>query len=233
MQNQVISKGNDFQTYTIGGGLEFNETQMSLFLDNQYEATKLELQGHFTDNEVWIIVNSLNGMPYSLEQSAKFIVNEFAEDYIRYGIAEGFLDFEEFLLLNKLQKLTEFQAYTILKMVSEFLEFDLDEEIDHESEELLNDIFKFSDREMIVDDKEECCDCGRDNFELSWKLGFEKLRHIGTIFAHKFGIFIAVRYDEGEFTLYEDCQNCGELHFLESYTIDELIELDVMKEARP
>jgi len=133
MQNQVISKGNDFQTYTIGGGLEFNETQMSLFLDNQYEATKLELQGHFTDNEVWIIVNSLNGMPYSLEQSAKFIVNEFAEDYIRYGIAEGFLDFEEFLLLNKLQKLTEFQAYTILKMVSEFLEFDLDEEIDHKS----------------------------------------------------------------------------------------------------
>ena len=232
MQNQVISKGNDIQTYTIGGGFEFNKKQMSLFLDNQFEATKLELQGRFTSNEVLIIVDSLNGVPYSPGQSAKFIVNEFVEDYIHYGIAKGFLDFGDFLLLNKLQKLTEFQTYTVLKMVSEFLEIDLDEELDHDSEELLNDIFKITDREIIVNNEEECCECGRENFELSWKLGFEKLRHIGTIFAHKFGIFIAVRYGEGEFTLFEDCQNCGELHFLESYTIDELIKLDVMEEAK-
>lgn len=232
MQNQVITKGNDFQTYSIGGGLEFDEKQMSFFIGNQYEAAKLELQGLFTTSELWIIVDSLNGIPYSPEQSAKFIVNEFVEDYIQHGIAEGLLDFVHSLLPNKLEKLTEFQAFTTLKMVSEFLETDLDEKLNQDSEELLNGIFQISDREMIIDEEEECCDCGWDNFELSWELGFQKLRHIGTIFALKFGIVIAVRFDEGEFTLYEDCENCGELHFLESYSIHELIELDVMEEAK-
>lgn len=232
MQNQVTTSGNDFQTYSIGGGLEFDEKQMSFFIDNQYEAAKLELQGLFTTSELWIIVDSLNGIPYSSEQSAKFIVNEFVEDYIQHGIAEGLLDFDDTLLLNKLQRLTEFQAFSILKMVSEFLETDLDEELDQDSEELLNGIFQISDSEMIIEDEEECCGCGWDNFELSWELGFQKLRHIGTIFALKFGIFVAVRFDEGEFALYEDCKNCGELHFLESYSIDELVEIDVMEETK-
>jgi hypothetical protein len=238
MQNQVISRGNDIQTYTIGEGLEFGEKQMSFFLDKQYEAAKFELQGLFTTKEVWLIIHSLNGFPYSPELSAKFLLNEFVEDYIRHDYAEEYLDAECSLLLNKLNILTEFQAYTVLKMVSEFLEIDLDEELDQDSEELLNEIFVVSYRESVMGGDESCSeeisDCEKDfqNFELSWKFGFEKLHHIGTILALKFGIFIAVKFDDGEFTLYEDCQNCGELHFLESYTIDELMELDVMEEAK-
>lgn len=237
MQNQVISRGNDFQAYTIGEGLDFSEKQMLFFLGNQYEAAKLELQGLFTTNEAWVLVHSLNGVPYSPELSAKFILNEFIEDYIRHGYIEEYLDTECSPLLNKLEKLTEFQAYSILKMVSKFLEIDLDEDLDQDSEELLNEIFKVSDRERVINDEEVylegCCDCEGDyqNFELCWEFGLEKLRHIGTIFALKYGIFVAIGFEEGEFTLLEDCKDCGELHFLESYTIEDLIELDVVEEA--
>ncbi|MBN6185676.1 hypothetical protein JQN58_01595 [Aneurinibacillus sp. BA2021] len=121
----------------------FKAKQMVYMLNEVYQGTKRELKGFFNLNETWLIVSAFNGHLYSpgLPNKTVLIVN--VEDNIHYNSADEMFDVDADKLLKKLNQLTEFQAFTVIRMAYEFLFSPAKRAIDMENqnEKLLRAIF--------------------------------------------------------------------------------------------
>lgn len=244
MQNVAKSKEigslESYKVVRLVEEIEHNEKRKLLFINEQYKAAKLELKGLFTTQEAWMIVIKLNTVQISSEQeqSEKSILIKNIQEEIHNSSDGKLYDINGNLLLSKLNRLSEFQAYTVLRMTSEFLNKYLDVDHDQNSEDLLNEIFMVSKNESTNHD--EICSgefnqCEENtqhtNLNLQMELAEEKLGHIKKILKLSSGIDIVIGLNEGEYSLFQDCDNCGGYHLLETYSIEEAVALDAETEA--
>lgn len=70
-----------------------------------------------------------------------------------------------------------------------------------------------------------------NNLNLQMELAEEKLGHIRTILELSYGMDIVIGLNEGEYSLFQDCDNCGGYHLLETYSMEEAVALDAETEA--
>jgi hypothetical protein len=242
MQNVVnlkkIECSGSFKIERLAEEIESNENQMLHFINEQYKEAKLKLQGLFTTKEAWMIVIKLNAVQISLKQSAKFILIENIREEIHNSSNGKLYDINGNLLLSKLNRLSEIHAYTVLRMTSEFLNKYSGVVSNQNSEGLLNEIFMVSKNESTNHD-EICsgefnqCEENRhhNNLNLQMELAEEKLGHIRTTLELSYGTNIVIGLNEGEYSLFQDCDNCGGYHLLETYSIEVAVALDAETEA--
>ena len=121
----------------------FKAKQMVYMLNEVYQGTKKELKGFFNINEAKVIVNAFNGHLYSPELSNKAVLNANVEDDIQFNVADEIFGVDADKLLKKLNQLTEFQAFTVIRMAYEYLYSRERKAIDMENqnENLLKEIF--------------------------------------------------------------------------------------------
>lgn len=121
----------------------FKAKQMVYMLNEVYQGTKKELKGFFNINEAKVIVNTFNGHLYSPELSNKTVLNANVEDGIQFNLADEIFGVDADKLLKKLNQLTEFQAFTVIRMAYEYLYSRERKAIDMENqnENLLKEIF--------------------------------------------------------------------------------------------
>lgn len=90
----------------------------------------------------------------------------------------------------------------------------------------------FKNKEEIIMQINQCEEnTPQTNLNLQMKLAEEKLGHIRTILELSSGIDIVIGLNEGEYSLFQDCDNCGGYHLLETYSIEEAVALDAETEA--
>lgn len=126
----------------------FKAKQMVYMLNEVYQGTtKKELIGLFDLNEARLIVNAFNGYLYSPELSNKTVLVANVEDDIQLNFSDEVFGVDAEKLLKKLNQLTEFQAFTVIRMAYEFLYSCYKHEIDTENqkEKLLKAIFNVKD----------------------------------------------------------------------------------------
>ncbi|MBY6270211.1 MULTISPECIES: hypothetical protein [Parageobacillus] len=109
------------KTFPIKDDLENKAKQMMFILAEVYDTTKEELKDYFNENEVVLITNAFNGQLYLPELPAKAVLIGSVEDEIFYNSGDKRYDVDGDTLLDKLNKLTEFQALTVIMMAYESL----------------------------------------------------------------------------------------------------------------
>lgn len=121
----------------------FKAKQMVYMLNAVYQGTKKELIGLFDLNESRLIVNAFNGHLYSPELPNKTVLLANVEDDIQLNLADEVFGVDSDKLLEKLNQLTEFQAFTVIRMAYEYLYSRERKAIDMENqnENLLKTIF--------------------------------------------------------------------------------------------
>ncbi|WP_067625197.1 hypothetical protein [Alicyclobacillus acidiphilus] len=68
--------------------------------------------------------------------------------------------------------------------------------------------------------------------QLRERLVVEKLNHISSVLTYKWGIDnLVVKDDHESFAIFRICEDCGNLHLLSEYSLDELLSLDADTEA--
>lgn len=189
------------------------------------------VDGYFTTEESWVIVNALNGPLDISERPEKNELVRIVQNYFNRTRTKKFQQVNEETLLNKLTILSEVQAKDTVLKAKKFLDIDCNEELNHESEDVLKDIF------MIVETEE---DYTHNHFindyseiDEGWlEVASEKIRHVRTLLRLRYNLLVTIVATDGGFDLYVNCDSCFSLHYLEFYSIEELIELDVASEAK-
>lgn len=134
---------NQFPMETELDDYSFKAKQMVYMLNEVYQGTKRELKEFFSLNEARLIVNAFNGHLYSSELPNKTVLVANVEDDIHINLAEEIFGVDADKLLKKLNQLTEFQAFTVIRMAYEYLYSRERKAIDMENqnENLLKAIF--------------------------------------------------------------------------------------------
>ncbi|QEY21629.1 hypothetical protein D0S48_13660 [Psychrobacillus sp. AK 1817] len=140
---------NQFPMETELDDYSFKAKQMVYMLNEVYQGTKRELKGFFDLNEARLIVNAFNGHLYSPELPNKIVLVANVEDDIQINVADEIFGVDVDKLLKKLNQLSEFQAFTVIRMAYEFLYSRYREAIDTDNQngKLLSAIFNVKDEE--------------------------------------------------------------------------------------
>lgn len=138
---------NQFPMETEHDDYSFKAKQMVHMLNEVYQGTKRELKEFFSLNEARLIVNAFNGHLYSSELPNKTVLVANVEDDIQINLSDEMFGVDADKLLKKLNQLTEFQAFTVVRMAYEFLYSGYREAIDtdNQNEKLLSAIFNVKD----------------------------------------------------------------------------------------
>lgn len=125
--NQKI-QGNNFKNskFAIQGAKDYHdEMRLSVLEDiiiNAYNRTRDELKDNLDIDEAKLIINALNGSLYTSHLSDKYVLLTEIYAYLHMNNVNA----DE--LLQKIETLTEFQAFTVIRMAIEFWEDDSDED---------------------------------------------------------------------------------------------------------
>ncbi|MFT4413359.1 hypothetical protein ACLM5H_05820 [Fredinandcohnia humi] len=106
----------------------------------------------------------------------------------------------------------------------------LTEHFESLSENEYEELFK-NEEEIIMQINQSGENTQQTNIKLQMELAMEKLGHIRTILELSSGIDIVIGLNEGEYSLFQDCDNCGGYHLLEIYSIEEAVALVAETEA--
>ncbi|MBK5263042.1 MAG: hypothetical protein JJE17_10835 [Peptostreptococcaceae bacterium] len=99
---------------------------------NMIKYSNLELRDYFTVQEAFFIVASRNEAIYDSKFSPKSSLYINAYDSIKYDSFDVHYDVDPKIILDKLEKLTEFQAFCVIQMsLNYFLDFDLCFDLDY------------------------------------------------------------------------------------------------------
>lgn len=189
------------------------------------------VDGYFNTEEAWAIVNAFNGPLGISERPEKQELIQIVVNYFNRTRKKNTLQVDEKDLMNKLNVLSDVQIEDMAFKAMRFLEIDCNEELNHESEEVLKIIFRVTDLEEdyahnhFNDDYSE--------IDEGWlEVASEKIRHIRTLLGLRYNLLVTIIATDGGFDLYVNCDSCFTLHHLQFYSIEELIEIDVASEAQ-
>ncbi|QSO48409.1 hypothetical protein [Alicyclobacillus mengziensis] len=117
-----------FQQFPMDTMQEDHETycdlkvqQMVHMLSETYQFTKRELKNFFTVNEAQFIVGTFISTLYDPSFSAKELLIAHVEDGSHFDGLDEMFDVDVHAFINKLHRLTEFQAFTLIRMAYEYL----------------------------------------------------------------------------------------------------------------
>lgn len=106
----------------------------------------------------------------------------------------------------------------------------LTEHFESLSESEYEELFK-NGNEIIMQINQSEKNTQQTNLNLQMVLAEEKLGHIKKILELSSGVDIVIGLNEGEYSLFQDCDNCGGYHLLETYSIEEAVALDAKTAA--
>ncbi|MFK5707538.1 hypothetical protein [Lysinibacillus boronitolerans] len=106
----------------------------------------------------------------------------------------------------------------------------LKEHFESLSENEYEELFK-NEEEIIMQINQSGENTQQTNIKLQMELAMEKLGHIRKILELSSGIDIVIGLNEGEYSLFQDCDNCGGYHLLETYSTEEAVALVAETEA--
>ena len=89
------------------------------YLPTQVKLTKDELKNYFTKEEALMLISLFNGTYLSNFSSAKEKLISEVRAAIYYESVDDVYNVDDEKLIDKLEKLTEFQAFTVLSMIEE------------------------------------------------------------------------------------------------------------------
>lgn len=117
-----------FQQFPMDTMQEDHETycdlkvqQMVHMLNETYQFTKRELKNFFTVNEARLIAGTFINTMYDPSFSAKEFLIAHIEDGSHFDGIDEMFDVDVHAFINKLHRLTEFQAFTVTRMAYEYL----------------------------------------------------------------------------------------------------------------
>lgn len=98
--------------------LKISNNELSILI----KYTQRELLGYFTYNEAVLMINAFNGTLYDLNSliPPKTLLFGEIEDSINYDFTDSLYNVDKTTLLNKINKLTEFQCYVVISKCFEF-----------------------------------------------------------------------------------------------------------------
>ena len=89
------------------------------YLPTQVKLTKDELKNYFAKEEALMLISLFNGTYLSNFSSAKEKLISEVRAAIYYESVDDVYNVDDEKLIDKLEKLTEFQAFTVLSMIEE------------------------------------------------------------------------------------------------------------------
>lgn len=118
-ENNSVSKiiRNAIKSY-----LEKSNNELSILIKH----TQYELLGYFTYNEAILMINAFNGTLYDLGTliPPKTLLFSQIEDSINYDSTDSLYNVDKIDLLNKINRLTEFQCYVVINKCIDFWNLD-------------------------------------------------------------------------------------------------------------
>jgi len=126
---QGIENENVFSPKEI---MDMKADEMIKGFRNMIKYSNLELRDYFTVQEAFFIVASRNESIYPSIISPKSSLYSNAYDSIEYDSYDVYYDIDAKIILEKIKRLTEFQAFCVIQMsLNYFLDFDLCFDVEH------------------------------------------------------------------------------------------------------
>lgn len=124
-----------------GIGLGYKANEMIIMLCKIYHETKKEVSGLFELNEAYVMIQSFNGFLYTPELSDRMTLLSNIEDALCYEDLDKLYSVDKDKLMKKLQKLTQAQCFTVIRMVFEVWYSRRNQSLDINFEKLVKGIF--------------------------------------------------------------------------------------------
>lgn len=99
--------------------IDFKVEQMLKILNDCYDKTKNEIAGLFTIQEAWFLVATFNSYLYTSQLCDKDVLLANVEDAIIYEGLDQMFGIDKEQLLDKIDKLTEFQCFCVIRQAYE------------------------------------------------------------------------------------------------------------------
>lgn len=121
LEKNILEIVDSFNTNTSGADATEKLSSMVTTLNSMIKYTKSELANYFTYDEALLIISAFNGTLYSpntVNPKAVLIGN--VQDSIVLENYDIIYNVDKTALLNKLDRLTQFQSYVVLQMAFDF-----------------------------------------------------------------------------------------------------------------
>lgn len=116
---------------------KYKANQIIISLNRLYQNQKKELKGMFTLSEAYLLISTFNGFMYTPWNNDKEVLLRMLDGGISYEGLDELYDVDSEKMFEKLQKLNEFESFTVIRMAFEFWE----RKSVFGGEELLKEIF--------------------------------------------------------------------------------------------
>jgi hypothetical protein len=101
---------------------KYKTNQMVISLNRLYQNQKREIKGMFTLSEAYLLISIFNGCMYTPWNNDKEVLLMMLEDGTSYEGLDELYDVDSEKMFEKLQKLNEFESFTVIRMAFEFWE---------------------------------------------------------------------------------------------------------------